>query len=68
MGGIRVEAETGQSDRARNFCGGRSGGGTAMGGNRLGWNSLSDLLVFGRRVDWRLRHMREKECRGCGAR
>jgi succinate dehydrogenase / fumarate reductase flavoprotein subunit len=49
MGGIRVDAETGASTVAALYaCGECSGG--MNGANRLGGNSLSDLLVFGRRA------------------
>lgn len=47
MGGIRVDADTQQSSVPGLFaCGECSGG--MHGANRLGGNSLSDLLVFGR--------------------
>jgi succinate dehydrogenase / fumarate reductase flavoprotein subunit len=49
MGGIRVEAETGQSTVPGLFTAGESTAGL-HGANRLGGNSLSDLLVFGRRA------------------
>jgi succinate dehydrogenase / fumarate reductase, flavoprotein subunit len=49
MGGIRVEAETGQSSIPGLFAAGEAAGGM-HGANRLGGNSLSDLLVFGRRA------------------
>jgi succinate dehydrogenase flavoprotein subunit len=49
MGGIRVEAETGQSTVPGIFAAGEAAAGL-HGGNRLGGNSLSDLLVFGRRA------------------
>jgi len=49
MGGIRVDAETGQSSIAGLFAAGEAAGGM-HGANRLGGNSLSDLLVFGRRA------------------
>ena len=49
MGGIRVEAETGQSSVPGLFAAGEAAGGM-HGANRLGGNSLSDLLVFGRRA------------------
>jgi len=49
MGGIRVEAETGQSSLPGLFAAGEAAGGL-HGANRLGGNSLSDLLVFGRRA------------------
>jgi succinate dehydrogenase flavoprotein subunit len=49
MGGIRVDPETGASTVPGLFsCGECSGG--MNGANRLGGNSLSDLLVFGRRA------------------
>ncbi len=49
MGGIRVEADTGATSAAGLFAAGESAGGM-HGANRLGGNSLSDLLVFGRRA------------------
>jgi succinate dehydrogenase / fumarate reductase, flavoprotein subunit len=49
MGGIRVDAETGQSSVQGLFAAGEAAGGL-HGANRLGGNSLSDLLVFGRRA------------------
>ncbi|HUP45379.1 MAG TPA: fumarate reductase/succinate dehydrogenase flavoprotein subunit [Thermoanaerobaculia bacterium] len=49
MGGIRVDAETGSSTVAGLFAAGECTGGM-NGANRLGGNSLSDLLVFGRRA------------------
>ena len=49
MGGIRVEAETGQSSITGLFAAGEAAAGL-HGANRLGGNSLSDLLVFGRRA------------------
>ena len=49
MGGIRVDAETGQSSVPGLFAAGEAAGGM-HGANRLGGNSLSDLLVFGRRA------------------
>jgi succinate dehydrogenase / fumarate reductase flavoprotein subunit len=49
MGGIRVEAETAQSSLPGLFAAGEAAAGL-HGGNRLGGNSLSDLLVFGRRA------------------
>jgi succinate dehydrogenase / fumarate reductase flavoprotein subunit len=49
MGGIRVEPETGASTVAGLFACGECAGGM-HGANRLGGNSLSDLLVFGRRA------------------
>jgi succinate dehydrogenase / fumarate reductase flavoprotein subunit len=49
MGGIRVEAETGKSAVDGLFAAGECSGGM-NGANRLGGNSLSDLLVFGKRT------------------
>jgi len=49
MGGIKVEAETAQSTLAGLFAAGEAAAGL-HGANRLGGNSLSDLLVFGRRA------------------
>src|SRR5262249_49092322 len=49
MGGIRVEAETAESTVPGLFAAGEAGAGL-HGANRLGGNSLSDLLVFGRRA------------------
>jgi len=49
MGGIRVEAETAQATVTGLFAAGEAAAGL-HGANRLGGNSLSDLLVFGRRA------------------
>jgi succinate dehydrogenase / fumarate reductase flavoprotein subunit len=49
MGGIRVEAETAQTNLPGLFAAGEAAAGL-HGANRLGGNSLSDLLVFGRRA------------------
>jgi len=49
MGGIRVDAETGRSSLPGLFAAGEAAAGM-HGANRLGGNSLSDLLVFGRRA------------------
>jgi succinate dehydrogenase / fumarate reductase, flavoprotein subunit len=49
MGGIRVDAETAQSTLPGLFAAGEAAAGL-HGANRLGGNSLSDLLVFGRRA------------------
>jgi succinate dehydrogenase / fumarate reductase flavoprotein subunit len=49
MGGISVEAETAQSTLPGLFAAGEAAAGL-HGANRLGGNSLSDLLVFGRRA------------------
>jgi succinate dehydrogenase / fumarate reductase, flavoprotein subunit len=47
MGGVRVDAETQMSTVPGLFAAGECGGGL-HGANRLGGNSLSDLLVFGK--------------------
>ena len=49
MGGIKVDAETAQSTVPGLFAAGEAAAGL-HGANRLGGNSLSDLLVFGRRA------------------
>jgi len=49
MGGVEVEADTGLSGVAGLYAVGECSGGM-HGSNRLGGNSLSDLLVFGRRA------------------
>ncbi len=49
MGGIRVEADSTAATVAGLYAAGESAGGM-HGANRLGGNSLSDLLVFGRRA------------------
>ncbi len=49
MGGIRVGAETAESSIKGLFAAGEAAAGL-HGANRLGGNSLSDLLVFGRRA------------------
>ncbi len=49
MGGIRVEADSAMSTVPGLFACGEVAGGM-HGANRLGGNSLSDLLVFGRRA------------------
>ncbi|MGH9117489.1 MAG: fumarate reductase/succinate dehydrogenase flavoprotein subunit [Acidimicrobiales bacterium] len=49
MGGVRVDAETQASTVAGLFAAGEVAGGM-HGANRLGGNSLSDLLVFGKRA------------------
>jgi succinate dehydrogenase / fumarate reductase flavoprotein subunit len=49
MGGIKVEAETAASSLPGLFAAGEAAAGL-HGANRLGGNSLSDLLVFGRRA------------------
>jgi succinate dehydrogenase / fumarate reductase, flavoprotein subunit len=49
MGGIEVNADTGAATVPGLFAAGECSGGM-HGSNRLGGNSLSDLLVFGRRA------------------
>jgi succinate dehydrogenase / fumarate reductase, flavoprotein subunit len=49
MGGVRVDADSTQGTVAGLFAAGEVAGGM-HGSNRLGGNSLSDLLVFGRRA------------------
>ncbi len=49
MGGIEVDPDTGAASVAGLFAAGECSGGM-HGSNRLGGNSLSDLLVFGRRA------------------
>ncbi|MBP2334452.1 succinate dehydrogenase / fumarate reductase flavoprotein subunit [Saccharothrix coeruleofusca] len=49
MGGVRVDPDTGASSVPGLFAAGEVSGGM-HGSNRLGGNSLSDLLVFGRRA------------------
>ena len=49
MGGIEIDADTEQSGVTGLYAVGECSGGM-HGSNRLGGNSLSDLLVFGRRA------------------
>ncbi len=49
MGGVRVDADTQMSDVQGLFAAGECAAGL-HGANRLGGNSLSDLLVFGKRA------------------
>ena len=49
MGGVEVDADTGASSVEGLYAAGEVAGGM-HGSNRLGGNSLSDLLVFGRRA------------------
>jgi succinate dehydrogenase / fumarate reductase flavoprotein subunit len=49
MGGVRVDAESQESTVPGLFAAGECAGGM-HGANRLGGNSLSDLIVFGRRA------------------
>jgi succinate dehydrogenase / fumarate reductase, flavoprotein subunit len=59
MGGIRVEADSQMSTLAGLFAAGECAAGL-HGANRLGGNSLSDLLVFGKRAgDYAAKFARE---------
>ena len=49
MGGVHVDADTQMSDVPGLFAAGECAAGI-NGANRLGGNSLSDLLVFGKRA------------------
>jgi succinate dehydrogenase / fumarate reductase, flavoprotein subunit len=49
MGGVEVDPDTGTANVAGLYAAGECSGGM-HGSNRLGGNSLSDLLVFGRRA------------------
>src|SRR5580658_8477298 len=49
MGGVRVDADTQMSDVPGLYAAGECGAGL-HGANRLGGNSLSDLVVFGKRA------------------
>jgi succinate dehydrogenase / fumarate reductase flavoprotein subunit len=49
MGGVRVDSDTQESTVPGLYAAGECGGGL-HGSNRLGGNSLSDLLVFGKRA------------------
>src|SRR5262245_18144162 len=49
MGGLRVDPDTGAATVKGLFAAGEAAAGL-HGANRLGGNSLSDLLVFGRRA------------------
>ena len=49
MGGVRVEADSQETDVSGLFAAGECAAGL-HGANRLGGNSLSDLLVFGKRA------------------
>jgi succinate dehydrogenase / fumarate reductase flavoprotein subunit len=64
MGGVRVDAETQQSTVPGLFAAGEAAGGM-HGSNRLGGNSLSDLLVFGKRAgEHAAKHARETAALG----
>jgi succinate dehydrogenase / fumarate reductase flavoprotein subunit len=60
MGGVRVDAESQMSDVPGLFAAGECAAGL-HGANRLGGNSLSDLLVFGKRAgDYAARFAKER--------
>src|SRR5205814_515516 len=60
MGGVRVHPESQESTIGGLFAAGEVAGGL-HGANRLGGNSLSDLLVFGQRAgEYAARHARER--------
>ena len=60
MGGVEVDPDTGAASRVPGlFAAGEVSGGM-HGSNRLGGNSLSDLLVFGRRAGARRRRLRRR--------
>ena len=63
MGGVRVDAETEQTTVPGLFAAGEVAGGM-HGANRLGGNSLSDLLVFGRRAGMAAAEFAEGRDRG----
>src|SRR5579883_2159904 len=63
MGGVRVHPETQESTVPGLFAAGEVAGGM-HGANRLGGNSLSDLLVFGKRAgEFAARHAQERSSR-----
>ena len=64
MGGVRVHPETQESAVGGLFAAGEVGGGM-HGANRLGGNSLSDLLVFGKRAgEFAAKHAQERDATG----
>ena len=62
MGGVKVDPDTQMSDVPGLFAAGECGAGL-HGANRLGGNSLSDLLVFGKRAG----EFAAKFAKDCGA-
>jgi succinate dehydrogenase / fumarate reductase flavoprotein subunit len=63
MGGVRVHPETQESTVPGLFAAGEVAGGM-HGANRLGGNSLSDLIVFGKRAgEFAARHAQEQASR-----
>jgi succinate dehydrogenase / fumarate reductase flavoprotein subunit len=65
MGGIRVNADTQESTIPGLFAAGECAAGI-NGANRLGGNSLSDLIVFGKRAG-RIRRRRTRRPHGAAA-
>jgi len=63
MGGIRVDAETQMSTLPGLFAAGECAAGL-HGANRLGGNSLSDLLVFGKRAGEHAAHYAKEHAKG----
>jgi succinate dehydrogenase / fumarate reductase flavoprotein subunit len=63
MGGIRVDADTQMSDVPGLFAAGECAAGL-HGANRLGGNSLSDLLVFGKRAGEHAAAFAREHCPG----
>ncbi|NUO19114.1 fumarate reductase/succinate dehydrogenase flavoprotein subunit [bacterium] len=63
MGGIKVEAETAMTTLPGLFAAGEVAAGL-HGANRLGGNSLSDLVVFGRRAGWGAAEYAKRESTG----
>jgi succinate dehydrogenase / fumarate reductase flavoprotein subunit len=60
MGGIRVDADTQESSVPGLFAAGECAAGI-NGANRLGGNSLSDLIVFGKRAgEYAAAHAKER--------
>ncbi len=59
MGGVEVDPDTGAAKTPGLFAAGECSGGM-HGSNRLGGNSLSDLLVFGRRAGHGCRRLRSR--------
>ena len=63
MGGVRVDPETQMSSVPGLFAAGECGAGL-HGANRLGGNSLSDLLVFGQRAGEHAAHFAREQAPG----
>jgi len=63
MGGVRVDAESQMSDVPGLFAAGECAAGL-HGANRLGGNSLSDLLVFGKRAGEYAAHFAKEHQQG----